>query len=57
MPLEWYRDEEHIGYDKEGRLIMKSGKRDKLDALLARNDGSKVTLVWHTLSCWCSSVV
>lgn len=42
VPLEWYKDEEHIGYDKDGARIIKKGKRDKLDALLARNDGSQV---------------
>ena len=42
VPLEWYKDEEHIGYDKEGQRIVKSGKRDKLDALLDRNDSARV---------------
>lgn len=42
VPLEWYKDEQHIGYDKAGNRIVKKGKRDKVDALLARNDGSQV---------------
>ena len=34
VPLEWYKDEEHVGYDIEGRKIK---KRD-------REAGSKPTL-------------
>ncbi|KAK9795607.1 hypothetical protein WJX73_008137 [Symbiochloris irregularis] len=41
IPLEWYKDEEHIGYDREGQKIAKQKRRDRLDALLARNDSSK----------------
>jgi BOP1NT (NUC169) domain len=42
VPLEWYKDEEHIGYDRGGSRIIKQGKADKLDSLLARNDASQV---------------
>ena len=42
VPLEWYRAEEHIGYDGEGRRLLKKERRDKLDTLLARNDSSQV---------------
>lgn len=38
VPLEWYADEEHIGYDVTGKKIVKSNKGDKLDQLLARMD-------------------
>ncbi len=42
VPLEWYQHEEHIGYDIEGRAIAKSGKKDRLQQLLDRNDSKKV---------------
>nr|XP_043619969.1 ribosome biogenesis protein BOP1 homolog [Erigeron canadensis] len=38
VPLEWYKDEEHIGYDVAGKKIKKKERLDKLDAFLARND-------------------
>lgn len=40
VPLVWYKDEDHIGYDIEGSKIGKAQRGDKLDALLARNDVS-----------------
>lgn len=43
---EWYKDEEHVGYDVEGRKLLKSGRKDALDKLLARNDSSKE---WRTV--------
>ena len=46
VPLEWYKDELHIGYDREGRKVSKGPRRDKLDALLARNDGGSA---WRTV--------
>lgn len=51
MPLEWYKDEEHIGYDRGGQRIVKAGKADKLDSLLARNDASQVIVFPHACSC------
>lgn len=42
VPLEWYEHEDHIGYDIEGRAIAKSGKKDRLQQLLDRNDSKKV---------------
>eukprot|EP00775_Hariotina_reticulata_P009044 gene9044-9215_t len=41
VPLKWYKDEEHIGYDIEGTRITKAKRADKLDTLLARNDSKK----------------
>ncbi len=41
VPLQWYKDEEHIGYDLAGAKIGKAPRGDKLDALLARNDSRK----------------
>lgn len=46
VPLEWYSDEEHIGYDHEGDRIIKKDRKDKLDQLLDRNDDS---LAWRTV--------
>ncbi|KAL6755488.1 NUC169 domain-containing protein [Haematococcus lacustris] len=41
VPLEWYKDEDHIGYDKEGKKIAKSVRKDRLEQLLDRNDSKK----------------
>lgn len=41
VPLKWYKDEEHIGYDIQGAKIDKKQRGDKLDQLLARNDSKK----------------
>ena len=46
IPLQWYKDEDHIGYTREGEKIAKSKRRDRLEALLARNDSSKD---WRTI--------
>lgn len=43
MPLEWYKPEEHIGYDQEGNRLIKKGQKDTLDRMLARNDSTKVS--------------
>ncbi|KAK9914855.1 hypothetical protein WJX75_001346 [Coccomyxa subellipsoidea] len=41
VPLEWYRNEDHIGYDLDANKIMTKKKEDRLEALLARNDSGK----------------
>lgn len=41
VPLKWYKDEEHIGYDVAGQKLIRKQRGDKLDALLARNDSKK----------------
>ncbi|XAR49360.1 hypothetical protein NMG60_11032540 [Bertholletia excelsa] len=41
VPLEWYKDEEHIGYDIKGKKIKKKERQDKLDSFLASADDSK----------------
>lgn len=47
VPLQWYRDEDHIGYDREGqKLIRKAKQSDRLDALIQRNDDDSA---WRTL--------
>lgn len=41
VPLHWYKDEEHIGYDVGGAKLIKRNRKDKLEALLDRNDSKK----------------
>ncbi|XP_052179725.1 ribosome biogenesis protein BOP1 homolog isoform X2 [Diospyros lotus] len=41
VPLEWYKDEEHIGYDIRGKKIKKKERESKLDSFLASADDSK----------------
>ncbi|KAF4359161.1 hypothetical protein F8388_005270 [Cannabis sativa] len=41
VPLVWYRDEDHIGYDISGKKIKKKEKEDKLQSFLASADDSK----------------
>jgi len=36
VPLHWYEDYDHLGYDVHGQKVMKSKKADGLDAALAR---------------------
>ena len=38
VPLSWYDDEQHIGYDQGGNQIIKSRRKDKLESLLEKND-------------------
>ncbi|KAI8801552.1 NUC169 domain-containing protein [Cladochytrium replicatum] len=38
VPIEWYDDLPHIGYDIHGKMIMKPAQGDKLDSLLAKLD-------------------
>lgn len=38
VPLSWYDDEHHIGYDQAGERIEKLKRKDKLDTLIERND-------------------
>ncbi|CAN8286378.1 unnamed protein product [Cochlearia groenlandica] len=48
VPLEWYKDEKHIGYDITGNKITKKEKQDKLDSFLATMDDSKNWSVFKT---------
>ncbi|KAJ8755615.1 hypothetical protein K2173_022210 [Erythroxylum novogranatense] len=41
VPLEWYRDEKHIGYDITGKKITKKDRQDKLVSFLESADDSK----------------
>lgn len=45
VPLKWYEDEPHIGYDIKGKKIKKKEKQDKLESFLANVDDSKNWLV------------
>mmetsp|Transcript_66385 Transcript_66385/g.163589 ORF Transcript_66385/g.163589 Transcript_66385/m.163589 type:complete len:623 (+) Transcript_66385:496-2364(+) len=38
IPMEWYRDEKHIGYDLSGKKIIRKPRKDTLDAHLAKAD-------------------
>lgn len=41
VPMKWYKDEDHIGYDRDAKKIARKARQDRLDALLARNDSGK----------------
>ncbi|KAF6150172.1 hypothetical protein GIB67_023127 [Kingdonia uniflora] len=41
VPLKWYEDEEHIGYDITGKKITKQAKKDMLEHYIANADNSK----------------
>jgi ribosome biogenesis protein ERB1 len=38
VPMEWYNDYPHLGYDWEGKKILKPAKGDELDRFLKRMD-------------------
>lgn len=40
VPLEWYKDEEHIGYDITGKKLKKKERQDKLEQFLLNADDS-----------------
>ncbi|GMH44701.1 hypothetical protein BSKO_12653 [Bryopsis sp. KO-2023] len=46
VPLEWYKHEDHIGYDLTGKKLGKQDRKDRLDLLLERmdNDGMVRTI-------------
>lgn len=46
VPLEWYREEEHVGYDADGRKIFKPGKGDSIEHLLQLVDDPSY---WRTV--------
>ncbi|XP_069114519.1 ribosome biogenesis protein bop1-like [Argopecten irradians] len=47
VPLEWYRDYDHLGYDVEGRKIAKPKKADELDEFLNKMDNPDY---WRTVT-------
>ncbi|EFC50690.1 ribosome biogenesis protein bop1 [Naegleria gruberi] len=38
VPLEWYEEYDHIGYDRSGNKILKKKQKDALDNLIAKHD-------------------
>ena len=38
VPLHWYHDEQHIGYDHDAKKLIKRTRKDKLETLLAQTD-------------------
>ena len=38
IPMEWYRNMSHIGYDVEGNKLMKPAQGDQLDDFLDKVD-------------------
>eukprot|EP00026_Physarum_polycephalum_P003447 Phypoly_transcript_03458.p1 GENE.Phypoly_transcript_03458~~Phypoly_transcript_03458.p1 ORF type:complete len:809 (+),score=171.03 Phypoly_transcript_03458:210-2429(+) len=46
IPLHWYDDFDHIGYDREGNKIMRSAKGDSLDNFLKQEDDPNF---WRTI--------
>ena len=46
VPMEWYKDEKHIGYDLSGKKILRKPRKDTLDAHLARSDDPES---WRTV--------
>ena len=38
VPLVWYKDEQHIGYDRDAKKLIRRARKDKLDTLLAQTD-------------------
>ena len=41
VPLEWYKDEEHVGYDIEGRKIKTRDREGRIEAYLRNADDNK----------------
>jgi ribosome biogenesis protein ERB1 len=51
VPLHWYDEYEHIGYDVHGGKVMKSiDKGDRLDQAIRNSDGTKKFLVHDALN-------
>ena len=50
VPLEWYNDMPHIGYDKDGNQILKSASsNDQLDSFLSQMDQASMRTVLNKL--------
>ena len=46
IPLKWYDEFEHIGYDRAGKKIAKPATQDELDKFLANTDNPDI---WRTV--------
>lgn len=49
IPLEWYKDEKHIGYDIEGKKLMKSEKSSLARLLEATDDPNALRIIHDAL--------
>ena len=47
VPLDWYKDEAHIGYSVSGKRIAKRQASDEIDALLSRIDDPNFGRIIH----------
>lgn len=47
VPLQWYENEDHIGYDASGERVAKTIKKSEIDALLNRHDNPDA---WRTIT-------
>ena len=47
VPLEWYDDFDHVGYDLDGQKILRGTRKDELDALIARFDDPNASRTVH----------
>ncbi|KXS21716.1 BOP1NT-domain-containing protein [Gonapodya prolifera JEL478] len=47
IPLSWYDEYDHVGYDKDGKKIARGAKKDALDELLSRIDDDPNA--WRTI--------
>jgi len=46
VPLQWYDDEDHVGYDLEGKKVMKTLTTGEIDSLLESKDNPDA---WRTI--------
>jgi len=46
VPLHWYKDEDHVGYDLSGEKIIRTLKEGEIDALLESKDNPNA---WRTI--------
>ena len=47
VPIEWYDDFDHVGYDLDGQKILRGTRKDELDALIARFDDPNASRTVH----------
>ena len=47
VPLSWYDEFDHVGYDIDGQKIMRGTKKDELDHLIARFDDPNASRTIH----------
>ena len=54
VPLHWYDDFDHIGYDRSGEMVAKSAsKMDLVDRLLRMQDDPDYVYVFFVCFCFC----